>query len=108
MLEVVHDEQQLTVLQRLGQMILGCLGRGRRQAQCSRHRRGHHRGITDRGQIDEGHAVGEVTGQIAGHLESQPGLPRSPGPGEGHQLGGCHRRRHLGALTLPADQPTFR
>ena len=65
-LEVVHDEQQLTVLQRLGQMRLGGLRRRRRQAQGPRYRRGEQRGITDRGQIDEGHAVGEVTGRDRG------------------------------------------
>ena len=103
-LEVVHDEQQLSVAQRLGQIGLGGLRRRRGQAQGPGYHRRQERWVIDGAQVDEGHTVGEITGQIAGRLQRQPGLPGSPDTGERDEPGGRHGRRHLGALSLPADQ----
>ena len=103
-LEVVYHEQHLAALQRLDQMSLGGLRRRWRQAQFPCQRRCDQRRITDRGQVDEGHAVGEVPGQIVGRLQSQPRLAGPADTGEGDQPGSPYRRCHLGTLALPADQ----
>ena len=36
-------------------------------------------------QLDEPGAVGEAVDDLGRHLQDQPGLARSPAPGEGHQ-----------------------
>ena len=98
------DQQQLPVAQRLDQVSLGRLGRRRHQAQRPRDRRREQGRIADRGQVDEGHPVGEITGQIPGHLRGQPGLPGAAGAGQGDQPRRRHRRRHLGPFAFPAHQ----
>ncbi len=84
-LEVVEDEQQPL----LGEEVLEALSdRGRAalpESERLRDRGQDERGIGDRRQRDEEHALGEVLDELGGSLQREPGLARAARPGERQQ-----------------------
>ena len=63
--------------------------------QHGRHRLGHRGRVSDRGQLDHPHAVGEVVGQPVGNLQRQPRLAHPAGAGQRHQPMRLERLLHL-------------
>ena len=68
------------------------------------HRVGHRRGVTDRGQLDQPHPVGELPGQLGRDLERQAGLADPAHSGQRDEPMGRHQfAQHL-HLVVTADE----
>ncbi len=68
------------------------------QVQPLRHPVGQQRRLTQLGQFDEAHPVAEGALNGLGNPPGQPRLAHSPGPREGHQMGGRQQLRDIGDL----------
>ena len=85
LLEVVEDHEHSALCEHLGQDGLERLAAGLLNADGLRDAGGHERGVLDGGQVDEGHAVGELGLQTRSRGAGDSGLARTARAGQRQQ-----------------------
>ena len=100
-LAVVEHEQPRPPLQRRGHAVDQGHPRLLNDAQHARNRVGHGRRITDRGQLDHPHPVGEVGRRPRGHLQREPRLADPADTGQRHQPVRLERGRPHRRVPIP-------
>src|SRR2546423_14300329 len=83
LLEVVEDEQEMPVLERLHERVQDGLLRLSPDVERGQDRGGDQLGIRDGREVDERVTVGEPGGEASRQLEPQPRLAAAPRPPEG-------------------------
>ena len=84
-LEVVDEKQEPLLGKEVAQALAERNGAALPQPERLRDRRQHERGIGDRRERDEEHALREVLDELGGSLQPEPGLARPSRPGERQQ-----------------------
>src|SRR5918995_1175397 len=104
MLTVVHEKEQLSVPQDLGQRVVELLGGTLRHPEGLGYLLGYESPFGERGQLHQPHPVRVHPDEVAGRLQGQPRLARAARAGERQEAGRGQPSLDLGHLALPAHE----
>jgi hypothetical protein len=106
LLEVIQDQELVGVGQNADQAVMQQSGAHVAQSQYSGDGVQDESGIGNRGEVDEGDAVGKGIADIAGGRKRQAGLADAARPGQGQQanIGIAHQRDNGGQLSIARNQ----